>query len=91
MKKRKDVKGLAKPLLDIVCITEESCKYPVALKVNMDDGSVQTYDLHCDVNPNFQDAMDALDRMFDCITIVGYQHKPEEKNRRKNRIHRSER
>ena len=88
---RKEMKRLAKPLLDVHCITEEGCKYPVALKVTMDDGTVQTYDYHCDVQPNFKEAMDALDRMFNCITITGYQYVPPEQRRRKNRIHRCER
>ena len=82
---------MAKPLLDIVCVTEDSCKYPVALKVNMDDGSVQTYALECNEHPNFIEAMNALERMFDCITVTGYQYVPKDQRRRKNRIHRCER
>jgi len=78
---------MARPLLDVVCITEDSCEYPVALKVNMDDGTVQTYNLQCDTHPNFKGAMDALERMFDCIEITGYQYRP----KRKNRSHRCDR
>ena len=36
---------MAKPLLDIHCINEPFCEYPVAIRVTMDDGTVQTYDL----------------------------------------------
>ena len=79
---------MAKPLLDINCITEDSCEYPIALKVAMDDGTIQTYNLHCDQHPNFVEAMDALGRMFDCIHVTGYQYVPREERRRKNRIHR---
>ena len=79
---------MAKPLLDLVCITEPSCEYPTALKVNMDDGTVQTYVLQCDQRPNFKEAMDALDRMFDCIEITGYKYDPQ---KRRNRRHRCER
>lgn len=74
---------MARPLLDVVCIEEDSCKYPIALKVNMDDGTVQTYTLECNPHPNFAEAMDALERMFDCVKITGYQYKP-----KKNRTHR---
>ena len=81
---------MAKPLLDINCITEDSCKYPVAVNIAMDDGTIQTYNLQYDIHPNFAEAMDALERMFDCITITGYQYKPKDKRRRKNRIHRCE-
>lgn len=77
---------MAKPLLDISCIEESSCKYPVAVRIAMDDGTIQTYNLECQPHPNFVSAMDALGRMFDCIEISGYQYRP----RRKNRIHRSE-
>ena len=78
---------MAKPLLNVHCITEESCKYPTALKVPMDDGTVQTYNLVCNEHPNFKEAMDALDRMFECIH-VGYQYEPVVRNRRKNRRNR---
>ena len=80
---------MARPLLDVVCVTEDSCEYPVALKVNKDDGTVQTNTLQFNIHPNFKEAMDALDRMFDCFEITGYQYK--ETNRRKNRTRRSNR
>ena len=79
---------MAKPLLDIKCITEESCKYPVAVRIAMDDGTVQTYDLKCEMHPNFSEAMDALDRMFDCIHVTGYKYVPKDQRRRKNSTHR---
>lgn len=79
---------MAKPLLDVKCVVEDSCKYPVALKVPMDDWTVQTYNLYCDQHPNFIEAMDALERMFDCFSTTGYQYNPQKPRRRKNRIHR---
>ena len=48
----------------------------------------RAYNLQYDTHPNFTEAMDALERMFDCITITGYQYKPQEQPRRRNRIHR---
>ena len=36
---------MAKPLLEIHCVREPYCEYPVAVKVTMDDGTVQTYEL----------------------------------------------
>lgn len=77
---------MAKPLLDVVCITEESCEYPTALRVNMDDGTVQTYVLQYDTHPNFKEAIDALNRMFESVEIVGYRYK--EPKKRRNRSHR---
>lgn len=34
---------MAKPLLKIHCEEKPYCTYPVALKVAMDDGTIQTY------------------------------------------------
>lgn len=73
---------MARPLLDIHCIREESCKYPVALKVAMDDGTVQTYNLSCP-QPSFAEAMKVLSRMS---FHIGYQFKP-----KRNRIPRWQR
>ena len=74
---------MAKPLLKVHCITEEGCDYPVALRIAMDDGSVQTYNLS-----------DKHEIMFDKIITsvrksveIGYQYKPP---KRKSRIHRSQ-
>lgn len=82
---------MAKPLLDIKCITEESCKYPVAVRIAMDDGTVQTYDLKYDMHPNFADAMSSLDKMFNCVRVTGYQYVSRDQRKRKNRIRRGKR
>lgn len=76
---------MAKPLLHIHCITEKYCDYPIAVKVAMDDGSVQTYVLENRTQLMFNNVMDSLKKME-----VGYQYKPRH-GRMKNRIHRSER
>lgn len=34
---------MAKPLLNIHCETKPYCKYPVAVKIPMNNGTVQTY------------------------------------------------
>jgi len=78
---------MANPLLNIHAVREDCCKYPVALKVAMDDGTVQTYELKCEQHPSFLAAMQTMERMVDRIEIIGYQYKP----RRKNRIHRDKR
>ena len=76
---------MARPLLDIHCITEASCEYPVAVRIAMDDGTVQTYNLECkQEDPRFLDAMSCLERMFECID--GYKPK-----QRRNRAHRRQR
>ena len=69
---------MARPLLNICCVTEPYCVYPVAVRLTMDDGSVQTYTLENKTDIQFKKVMDSLDRM-----TVGYQYKP----RRRNRIH----
>ena len=76
----KEVKEMAKPLLDIVCITEPYCDYPVAVRLTMDDGSVQTYTLENKTEYMFQKVMDSLDHM------CGY-HPPEIKRRRHRKWH----
>lgn len=73
---------MAKPILDINCITEPYCEYPVAVRLLMDDGTVQTYGLENKMDFHFQKVMECLHKME-----VGYKCKP----RRKNRIHRSKR
>lgn len=70
---------MARPLLDIHCINEPYCDYPVAVKIAMDDGTVQTYTLDNKMDMQFQKVMDSLNKM-----TVGYQCRP---RRRKNRIH----
>lgn len=76
---------MAKPLLDIHCVTKTGCDYPVAVRIAMDDGTVQTYALE-QPEPHFEEAMDALGRMFDCFRVVGYKYEP-----KKDRIPRYER
>lgn len=75
---------MAKPLLHIHCINEPYCDYPVAVKVAMDDGSVQTYVLENKTDFQFKKVMESLDNI-----TVGYQYKP--RHGRKNRIHLSHR
>ena len=76
----KEVKKLAKPLLNIHCIREEGCEYPVAIKVTMDDGTVQTYGLENRTDYLFDKVMESVTKV-----TVGYRYKPP---KRKNRIHR---
>ena len=78
-----EVNEVARPLLDINCITEPSCDYPVAVKILMDDGTVQTYALENKMDLQFQKVMQCLDRIK-----IGYQYKPK---KRRNRIHRCDR
>ena len=76
---------MAKPLLDIHCVTRPGCKYPVALKVAMEDGTVQEYTLNCNSIPYFHRSQDIL---AESIQIsIGYQYRP----KRKDRIHRGKR
>lgn len=70
---------MAKPLLDIHCVTEPYCDYPVAVKILMDDGSVQTYELKNKTDYQFSKVMNALAKMQ-----TGYQYRGEH---RKSRIH----
>ena len=81
----KEVKEMAKPLLHIHCITEKYCDYPVAVKVAMDDGSVQTYVLENSMSPKCQKARCAFEESVEIS--IGYQYDPHPR-RRKNRIHR---
>lgn len=72
---------MAKPLLNIHCITEPYCEYPVAVKLVMDDGSVQEYELKNKTTFQFNNIMKCLNRMK-----VGYQYNYPTK--RRSRIHR---
>ena len=72
---------MAKPLLDIVCIEEDYCDYPVAVRITMDDGTVQTYGLENKYEYMFDKVMDNLNNIK-----VGYQYKPPRK--RRSRLHR---
>ena len=71
---QEEVRKVAKPLLDIVCITEPYCDYPVAVRLTMDDGSVQTYALENKTDYMFQKVMDSVRQMK-----VGY---PPQRKRR---------
>ena len=76
---------MARPILDIHCIMEPGCKYPVAVKLLMDDKTVQTYNLGCKHELQFQKVMDSVN------ISIGYQYEPEPNRRnrkRKIRIHR---
>lgn len=76
---------MAKPLVDVHCVTRPGCKYPVALKVAMEDGTVQEYTLNRNIEPYFNRSQDIL---AESIQIsIGYQYRP----RRKDRIHRCKR
>lgn len=72
---------MAQPLLDIHCIEESSCDYPTAVRIAMDDGTVQTYTLDNKMDYQFKKVMDCLDKM------EGYQYRP----KRRNRIYRGKR
>jgi hypothetical protein len=76
---------MAKPLLHIHCINEQYCDYPVAVKIAMDDGSVQTYVLENKTDFQFRKVMESLDNI-----TVGYRYEPKH-GKRKNRIHLSHR
>ena len=65
---------MAKPLLDVVCIIEPYCDYPVAVRLTMDDGTVQTYNLENKTDYMFEKVMESLNRMK-----VGY---PPQRKRR---------
>jgi hypothetical protein len=70
---------VARPLLDIHCITDEYCDYPVAVRIAMDDGTIQTYTLDAKEDYQFKKVMDSLKKM-----TVGYEYKPRRKNRIRN-------
>ena len=74
---------MAKPLLKVYTVEEDYCEYPVAVKLAMDDGTVQTYALENKTEYMFRQVMDSLDKM-----TVGYQYKPNKPRRCKNRPHR---
>lgn len=71
---------MAKPLLDIHCINEEYCDYPVAVKLTMDDGSVQTYTLQNKTEYQFGKVMESLEKL-----TVGYRYTPPKRKRRAHR------
>lgn len=69
-----------KPLLHLHGEYEDGCQYPTVLKVPMDDGTVQTYELENKTEYQFDNVMKCLKRMK-----VGYQCGYPQK--RRNRIH----
>lgn len=69
-----------KPLLHLHGEYEDFCEYPTVLKVPMDDGTVQTYELENKTEYQFDNVMKCLKRMK-----VGYQCGYPQK--RRNRIH----
>lgn len=73
---------MAKPLLDVHCIEEPTCKYPVGVRITMTDGTVQTYVLQNRMHFQFEYIMKELSDFS-----RGYQYKP----RRRNRDHRCKR
>ena len=73
---------MAKPLLDIHCIDEPTCKYPVAMRVPMTDGTIQTYVLQNRMHFQFQYILEQLNDFTE-----GYKYRP----RRRNRDHRCKR
>ena len=68
---------MANPLLEIHCVNEPYCNYPTAVKIAMDDGTIQTYELKNKMEYKFGEVLKALDKM-----TVGYQYQGRhEKNR----------
>lgn len=79
---------MAKPLLNVHYVRKPGCEYPMQLKVAMDDGTIQTYNLVTEKptpDPNFLEAMAALDRMFECLDIGYKAEKPVQRKYRRNR------
>jgi len=74
---------MAKPLLNIHCIEESSCEYPVAVRIAMDDGTVQTYALENKTEIQFSKIMNCLHRIQANIEDlrVGYQYDPKKRSR----------
>ena len=68
---------MARPLLDIVCIEEEYCDYPVAVRITMDDGTVQTYGLENKYDYMFDKVLNNLENIK-----VGYKYQPQKRRRR---------
>ena len=75
---------MAKPLLKIHCIVEPYCEYPVALRIEMDDGTVQTYSLENKMEYKFNNLLKSVKKSVE----IGYQYSG--KHERKSRIHRSQ-
>ena len=76
---------MAKPLLNIHCITEDCCDYPVAVKIAMDDGQILTYVLENKTDYQFQKVMNCLARMK-----TGYQYQERQYRRKRCREHKCE-
>ena len=67
---------MAKPLVNVVCIEEDYCDYPIAVRIPMDDGTVRTYTWEDKHDYMFQKVMDSVRQMH-----VGYRP-PEQRKRR---------
>ena len=80
----KGVKEMAKQLIDVHCIREDYCEYPVAVRILMDDGTVQTYGLENKMEYKFNNLMKAVRKSVE----IGYQYKRPTK--RRSRTHRSQ-
>lgn len=76
---------MAKPILDIHCITVPGCKYPVAVKILMDDNTAQLYTLDSAMSPKVIKAKADFEHSLEIS--IGYQYRP----KRKDRIHRGKR
>lgn len=77
---------MARPLLNIVCITEPGCKYPVGVRILMDNGKEKTYWLGQEQTPFFTRSKEIFEESLDIS--IGYQYT---KPKRRNRIHRFQR
>ena len=73
---------MAKPLLDIHCVEEPYCQYPVAIKVAMDDGTIQVYELKNKMEYKFGNVMKAIARME-----TGYQYMGKHQKSRTHNSH----
>ena len=54
---------MAQPLLDVHCIMEPYCDYPVAVRIAMDDWTIQTYELCNKMDYKFKKVMESLESM----------------------------
>lgn len=76
---------MARPILNINCIDKPGCDYPAAVRLLMDDNTVQTYVLKADVSPH---VVKTRENFEESIQIsIGYQYRP----KRKDRTHRGKR
>lgn len=71
-----------RPLLDIHCINEPYCQYPVAVRITFEDGSTQVYELKNKMEYKFGQVMTALAKME-----TGYQYRGRHE---KSRVHKGQ-